>query len=51
MDKPEVPKPKKRYSTPKLTTYGTIEKLTEKVGLAGQKDGGKPPAPFKTGFH
>jgi hypothetical protein len=50
MDKPKMPKPKKRYSTPKLTIYGTIEKLTEKVGHKGNVDGGKPPRPFKTGF-
>ena len=50
MHKSRVAKPKKQYSTPKLTVYGTIEALTEKTGHKGQKDGGKPPAPFKTGF-
>ncbi len=31
------------YSTPKLTTYGSIEDLTKKVGAHGNTDGGSFP--------
>ena len=29
---------KKPYSTPKLTNYGTVRQLTEKLGLHGTRD-------------
>jgi hypothetical protein len=31
------------YSTPKLTIYGTIEKLTKMIGNKGSIDGGSAP--------
>lgn len=36
---PENPPPKKPYTTPRLTIYGSIEKLT-KTGGATTRDGG-----------
>jgi len=39
MDKPDKREPKKPYSKPKLTVYGTIVELTQKVGHAGSLDG------------
>ena len=48
MDKRETPRPKKPYSAPKLSIHGTVEKLTETAGRKGNRDGGTPPAPFKT---
>lgn len=51
MDEPakqeQKPALKKPYSPPTLTIYGTVEELTKKVGLSGQRDGGVPPH-FKT---
>lgn len=35
--------PKKPYSAPVLTVYGTVQELTRKVGLRGTRDGGKAP--------
>jgi hypothetical protein len=43
MNRPTKPEPKESYSTPKLTIYGTIEQLTEAVGMRGSTDGGNPP--------
>ena len=40
MAKPVKREPKKPYSSPVLTVYGTVRDLTNKIGLAGQKDGG-----------
>ncbi|MHB8677047.1 MAG: lasso RiPP family leader peptide-containing protein [Candidatus Acidiferrales bacterium] len=31
---------KKRYETPSLTVHGTVQKLTQKVGVHGAADGG-----------
>ena len=38
---------KKVYSSPKLTTYGTVQQLTQKKGLRNNTDGGRFPR-FKT---
>lgn len=35
------PEPKKPYSTPVLTVYGTVRDLTKAVGNRRSKDGGK----------
>jgi hypothetical protein len=43
MQKPVAPVPKKPYSAPKLTVYGTVRELTQKVGRHGQSDKGKAP--------
>jgi hypothetical protein len=32
--------PKKPYSKPALTVYGTVRELTQKVGAHGKLDGG-----------
>lgn len=37
------PEPKKPYSTPVLTIYGTVRDLTKSLGRHGGKDGGKAP--------
>jgi hypothetical protein len=34
---------KKPYSSPKLTTYGTVQQLTQAVGLRRSSDGGRFP--------
>ena len=31
---------KKRYETPSLTIHGTVQKLTQKIGVHGSPDGG-----------
>jgi len=36
-------KPKKKYSPPKLTKYGTVQELTKKIGSHGSPDGGTFP--------
>jgi hypothetical protein len=38
MDKPGKPEPKKPYSPPKVTVYGTVRELTLHQGLRGHKD-------------
>ena len=43
MPKPAIRMPKKPYSSPILTTYGTVQELTQKVGLRKSNDGGKYP--------
>jgi hypothetical protein len=45
MDKPEIEKPKlkKKYSSPKLTRYGTVQELTKQVGPRGTLDSGTFP--------
>jgi hypothetical protein len=43
-DKP----PKKKYSPPTLTTYGTVRELTKQVGGTGTADGGTAPPFIKT---
>jgi hypothetical protein len=35
--------PKKPYSAPVLTVFGTVRELTQKVGLRKAPDGGSPP--------
>jgi hypothetical protein len=35
--------PKKPYSVPVLTVYGTVQELTQKVGLRKNPDGGRAP--------
>jgi hypothetical protein len=47
MGKPVKREPKKPYSKPTLTVYGTVRELTRSVGTAGHRDGGTPPH-FKT---
>jgi hypothetical protein len=39
MDKLVKPETKKPYSKPKLTVYGTMRELTQKVGHSGKLDG------------
>jgi hypothetical protein len=43
MAKPVAPEPKKPYSAPKLTVYGTVRELTQKVGIHGKSDKGHTP--------
>jgi hypothetical protein len=35
--------PRKKYSPPKLTKYGTVQELTQKIGSHGRPDGGTFP--------
>jgi hypothetical protein len=42
MVKPVKREPKRPYSKPTLTVYGTVRELTQKVGRTGQADGGNP---------
>lgn len=49
MGKPVKREPKKPYSKPTLTVYGTVRELTQAVGTHGTRDGGRPPR-FKTAF-
>jgi hypothetical protein len=37
--------PKKPYSRPTLTVYGTVRELTQSQGFAGQSDGGARSSP------
>ncbi len=48
--KQEPEKPKKPYTKPTLTIYGTVRELTQKVGQNGQRDGGIIPLRNKTQF-
>jgi len=43
MDSATPPERKEPYSTPKLTIYGTIEKLTKAIGPKNSGDGGSFP--------
>jgi hypothetical protein len=43
MDKPVKRQPKKPYSPPSLTVYGTVRELTKQVGPARSSDGGRFP--------
>jgi len=47
MPKPVKRDSKKPYSSPKLTNYGTVQQLTQKVGLRKNSDGGRFPR-YKT---
>jgi len=40
MGKPVKLEPKKPYSKPTLTVYGTVRELTQNVGVHGTLDGG-----------
>ncbi len=40
MGKPVKREPKKPYSRPSLTKYGTVRELTQAVGNKSNKDGG-----------
>ena len=42
MGKPVKREPKKPYSKPTLTVYGTVRELTQNVGVNGQLDSGPP---------
>jgi hypothetical protein len=42
MVKPVKREPKRPYSKPRLTVYGTVRELTQKVGRTGREDGGNP---------
>jgi hypothetical protein len=48
MAKPVKREPKKPYSKPSLTVYGTVRELTKKVGRAGKLDGGRGAKKFAT---
>jgi hypothetical protein len=52
MAEPSVKRePKKPYSKPTLTLYGTVRELTQKIGQSGNTDGGRiPPTKIKTNF-
>ena len=43
MGNPVKLEPKKPYSKPKLTLYGTVRELTQRVGLHGNSDSGTFP--------
>ena len=43
MDKPLLGGPKKPYVSPKLTIYGTVQELTKRIGIHGNRDGGRFP--------
>jgi hypothetical protein len=47
MDKPVKRDGKKPYTSPILTVYGTVQELTQKVGLRRARDGGRFPR-FRT---
>jgi hypothetical protein len=47
MDKSVKVGPKKPYSSPVLTTYGTVQELTQRVGVHGSSDSGSFPR-YKT---
>jgi hypothetical protein len=49
MAEPVKLEPKKPYSKPTLTLYGTVRELTQRVGATGNNDGGSFPK-FKTAF-
>ncbi|MGA9885561.1 MAG: lasso RiPP family leader peptide-containing protein [Candidatus Acidiferrales bacterium] len=40
MDKGGKPQPKKPYTPPVLTKYGTVRDLTNTVSTSGSRDGG-----------
>jgi len=41
MAKPLERGPKKPYLAPKLTVYGTVQELTKKTGIHGNRDNGR----------
>ena len=48
MDKPAKQEPKKPYSKPTLTDYGTVRELTQMNGPSGTADGGRVAGSNKT---
>jgi len=50
MAKPVQRDVKKPYSSPLLTVYGTVQNLTQKVGLVRHTDGGRFPR-LRTSTH
>jgi hypothetical protein len=48
MPKPVDKGPKKSYSPPELTVYGTVAELTQRVGTHGNSDGGHALGQTKT---
>jgi len=48
MDKPVEREPKKPYSKPLFTVYGTVQELTKTVGRGGHPDGGRGARANKT---
>jgi hypothetical protein len=48
MGKPVKQGPKKPYSKPTLTVYGTVRELTQSIGNSGQRDGGRVAGSTKT---
>ena len=40
MGNPVKREPKKTYSKPTLTVYGTVRELTQSTGSSGRRDGG-----------
>jgi hypothetical protein len=47
MDKPLLGGPKKVYVSPKITIYGTVQELTKRRGIRGNRDNGRFPR-FRT---
>lgn len=41
---------KKPYHAPELVKWGTLAKITQKVGYRGANDGGRFPYGYKTSF-
>jgi hypothetical protein len=50
MDKPAKQEPKKPYSKPTLTVYGTVRELTQNMGNSGTPDGGRAVGFTKSGL-
>jgi len=50
MVKPVKREPKKPYSKPSLTVYGTVRELTQASGSSGRKDKAGNRAPAHTHF-
>ncbi len=48
MHKPVKREPKKPYSKPTLTVYGTVRELTQGTGQNGRRDGSRNPNKFAT---
>jgi hypothetical protein len=48
MGKPVEREPKRPYSKPKLTVYGTVRELTQSTGINGQRDAARGGINVKT---
>ena len=46
----QLPTVRRAYLPPELTTWGTLSKITQKVGYLGAADGGRFPLGYKTSF-